>query len=43
MENLPDLIELPPKARLGFSGAPINAVPIQANNNNVEVDVIAGR
>ncbi|XP_043518222.1 mitochondrial import inner membrane translocase subunit Tim17-B-like isoform X2 [Frieseomelitta varia] len=43
MENLPDLIELPPNARLGFSGAPISDVPIQANSNNVEVDVIAGR
>ncbi|KOX77120.1 Mitochondrial import inner membrane translocase subunit Tim17-B [Melipona quadrifasciata] len=44
MENLPDFSELPPKARLGFSGAPINVEePIQANSSNMEVDVIAGR
>lgn len=44
MENLPEFTGLAPKARIGFTGAPINVdVPMQMNGNSVEVDMIKGR
>nr|XP_033190316.1 probable mitochondrial import inner membrane translocase subunit Tim17 1 [Bombus vancouverensis nearcticus] len=44
MENLPEFTGLAPKARISFTGAPINAdVPMQMNGNSVEVDMIKGR
>lgn len=42
MENLPEFHGLPPKARLGYSGATANTeVPRQVNGNGVEVDRIS--
>ncbi|CAK9800985.1 Mitochondrial import inner membrane translocase subunit Tim17-B [Anthophora plagiata] len=42
MENLPEFHGLPAKARIGFSGAPIEAeVPRPVNGNGVEVDRIS--
>ena len=45
MENLPEFHGLPPRARLGFTGAPVSTESVtvtrQVNGNGMEVDRIS--